>query len=234
MFKDQTVVILFSGGQDSTTCLFKVLAEGAKHVYALTISYGQRHSIEVQAARRVVETARVWYSARIEHEELDLGSVFLSRSPLVGDSEVPSYAGPPSEDGVQTTFVEGRNLLFLTLAANRAAAIKADMLVAGVCETDSGGYPDCRRAFVDAAEVALARAFTGEGVWLPVITPLMHLNKADTVRLAATLPGCFDALSHSHTCYAGEHPPCGRCHACVLRARGFSDAGVVDPVFGTL
>lgn len=232
MFADQTVVVLFSGGQDSTTCLFKVLSEGAKRVYALTISYGQRHDIEVRAARRVLETARAWYSATIQHEEIDLGPVFQSRSPLVANAAVPSYDEPPPGGGVQVTFVEGRNLLFLTLAANRASAIKADALVTGVCETDSGGYPDCRRAFVDATEVALARAFIGNDVWIPIHTPLMRLNKADTVRLAAELPGCFDALAHSHTCYAGEYPPCGRCHACALRARGFSEAGMLDPLLG--
>jgi 7-cyano-7-deazaguanine synthase len=232
MFTNQTVVVLFSGGQDSTTCLFKVLAAGAKRVYALTISYGQRHDVEVAAARRVLETARAWYSVCIEHEEIDLGPVFQSRSPLVTSSAVPTYDQAPPDSGVQATFVEGRNLLFLTLAANRAAAVGADALVTGVCETDSGGYPDCRRDFIDAAEKAIARAFVGEDSWIPVHTPLMRLNKADTVRLATTLPGCLEALAHSHTCYAGKTPPCGQCHACVLRARGFAEAGVSDPLLG--
>jgi len=234
MFRDQTVVILFSGGQDSTTCLFKVLAEGAKRVYALTISYGQRHDIEVEAARRVLQTARTWYTAQIDHEELDLGAVFQSQSPLVAGGQIPTLDQPAPANGVQPTFVEGRNLLFLTLAANRAAAIGADAIVTGVCETDGGGYPDCRRAFVDSVERTLALAFVGKETWLPIYTPLMHLNKADTVYLAASLPGAFTGLRHSHTCYAGQSPPCGECHACVLRARGFTEAGIPDPLLRTV
>ena len=226
------VVLLLSGGQDSTTCLFWALAHGATEVHALSVWYGQRHDAELRAASAVLKVAREFYPhAKLEHEELKIGNVLASTSPLVSDAPLGQYASASDlPGGVEPTFVPGRNLLFLTLAANRAAAVRADVLVTGVCEEDFGGYYDCRRAFVDATERAVAQGFVGADQWLPILTPLMKLNKADSVRMAMELPGCMAALAVSHTCYAGENPPCGKCHACHLRARGFEQAGVTDPL----
>lgn len=229
---DKRVVLLLSGGQDSTTCLFWALANGATEVHALSVWYGQRHDAELRAARAVLQVAQARYPrATLHHEEVHLGRVLAGTSPLVSDAPLGLYSSVEElPGGVEPTFVPARNLLFLSLAANRAAVVSADALVTGVCEEDFGGYFDCRRAFVDAAEVAIAQALVGESSWRPILTPLMRLSKADTVRLAWQLPGCMEALAVSHTCYAGQTPPCGQCHACHLRARGFAQAGIADPL----
>jgi 7-cyano-7-deazaguanine synthase len=226
------VVVLLSGGQDSTTCLYWALARGATRVLALSMWYGQRHAAELDAARAVVAKAREQYpSAQIDHEELRIGPLLNSTSPLVSGATLGTYARVEDlPGGVEPTFVPGRNLLFLVLAANRAAEYGARVVVTGVCEEDFGGYYDCRRSFVDAMEVAISQGFVGADRWLTIETPLMRLTKRATVDLARTLPGCMDALAVTHTCYAGVVPPCGECHACHLRARGFEQAGVTDPL----
>lgn len=230
----RSAVVLLSGGQDSTTCLYWALNKGFSRLLCLSIHYGQRHDLEIESARAVLERARQDYpDATLEHEQLLLGRVLTSSSPLVSDTPLGQYESPNHlPGGVESTFVPGRNLLFLILAANRAAAFGATAIVTGVCEEDFGGYYDCRRAFIDAAEVAIAQAFVGRDRWVDILTPLMRLSKADAVRLAQGLPGCMEALGVSHTCYAGQRPPCGKCHACHLRARGFAEAGVPDPLLG--
>lgn len=229
---ERIAVVLLSGGQDSTTCLFWALNQGYDKVLALSIWYGQRHDVELAAAADVVRVAREHYpQATITHEPLRVGQVLDSTSPLVSDNTLGVYdTAADLPGGVEPTFVPGRNLLFLTLAANRAAELDASAIVTGLCQEDFGGYFDCRRDFVDAMEVALAQGFVGRDEWVPVLTPLMDMSKADSVRLAMDLPDCMAALAWSHTCYAGEFPPCGECHACHLRIRGFEEAGVVDPL----
>jgi 7-cyano-7-deazaguanine synthase len=231
--KEEKVVVLLSGGQDSTTCLFWALARGVKHVHALSIWYGQRHDIELEAARKVIAIAKAGYpEVKITHEEHRLADdVLHSTSPLVSGNSLGQYDNATElPDGVEPTFVPGRNLLFFVLAANRAAEIGSNSVVAGVCEEDFGGYYDCRRDFCDAAEIAIAQAFVGTNTWLNVMTPLMRLSKSATVRLAESLPFCMDALAFTHTCYSGAVPPCGKCHACLLRSRGFEEAKSVDPL----
>ena len=228
----RTAVVLLSGGQDSTTCLFWALNQGYDRVVCLSVWYGQRHDRELQAAKDVVAVAQALYPmATIEHEEARLGKVLIGSSPLVSDNDLGKYENVDAlPGGVEPTFVPGRNVLFLTIAANRAARVGAETIITGVCEEDFGGYFDCRRVFIDAMEVALAQGFAGQDSWFTIETPLMNLSKADSVRLALDLPGCIEALAVSHTCYAGESPPCGKCHACHLRARGFDEAGYIDPI----
>ena len=232
MSSHERVVVLLSGGQDSTTCLFQALADGAEYVMALSIWYGQRHSAELESALHVVEKAREAYpKATIEHVVQHMDKVLVGSSPLISDNQLGQYDDVEHlPGGVEPTFVPGRNLLFLTLAANRAASVNATAIVTGVCEEDYGGYYDCRQLFIDAAEVAIAQAFNGTDEHIEIITPLMKLSKAETVQLARDLPGCWDALAYSHTCYAGEVPPCGQCHACLLRQRGFDEAEEKDPL----
>ncbi len=219
-------VVLFSGGQDSTTCLYWA-RERFERVVALSIHYGQRHSVEVEAARTIAAAAGV------EHEVLEVGRILRGTSPLVSDNPVGQYdSANDLPGGVEPTFVPARNALFLVLAANVATVLGAHDLVTGVCEADFGGYPDCRRSFIDSMEQTLGLGIDGEADAFRVHTPLMELTKADTVRLAQALPGCMEALAHSHTCYRGERPACGKCHACIIRARGFDEAGVVDPISG--
>lgn len=234
------VVVLFSGGQDSTTCLFwaaEVL--GATHVLALSVNYGQRHRVELEAGERVLEAFRAAHpEVEVEREVLDVGPILAGTSPLTDHRrEVGTYEGSAAlPGGLEATFVPGRNILFLTLAANRAYVYGAEAVVTGTAQEDFGGYPDCRRSFVDAMEVALDEGLSlapGTAV-IRLLTPLMDLSKEESVRLAESLPGCLDGLAHSHTCYKGQVPPCGSCHACLLRGKGFRLAGVEDPLVARL
>lgn len=218
------VLVILSGGQDSTTCLFWA----KKHfdeVHAITFNYGQRHLVEIEAARDIARMAHV-----ASHEVLYLGkNILAGTSPLTNpDFEVEKYASADVlPGGLEKTFVPGRNILFLTIAANRAYCLGAKNMVTGVAQEDFGGYPDCRAMFIHKQEQALQ---AGLDFGLMVHTPLMHLTKAETVTMAQNLPGCMEALAYSHTCYDGQVPPCGKCHACLLRARGFKQAGVIDPL----
>jgi 7-cyano-7-deazaguanine synthase len=220
-------MVILSGGQDSTTALFWA-RESFATVHAVTFDYGQRHLIEIAAAEKVARMAGV-----ASFEVIDIRRALRSTSPLTSDATLETYADYQTMDRVigdrvELTFVPMRNLLFLTIAANRAIAAGVDALVIGVCQADNANYPDCRQAFIDAARDAMSSALGIERLF--VHTPLMDNSKAATVRMAQRLPGCFDALAYSHTCYAGQFPPCGECHACVLRAHGFAEAGVADPL----
>lgn len=221
-------LVIFSGGQDSTTCA-AIAKQVFDEVHALTINYGQRHIFEIQAAKQVATAL-----ALDSHEIIDLGRVLVSSSPLVSSNAVGVYE--TIEDlpgGVEPTFVPGRNALFLTIAANRAAALGAEALYAGLCQEDFGGYFDCRQEFVDAMSIALAQGFVGGDSWLKIETPLMNLSKADSVRLAFDILGAeFERVMElTHTCYNGVKGGCGKCHACHLRDRGFREAGIDDPLW---
>lgn len=217
-----SALVVFSGGQDSTTCLFWALQQFSS-VRALTFDYRQRHRVEIEAARRIAAHVGV------PHEVVDLGPLFDGLSPLTNPGlDVERYTDAASlPGGLEKTFVPGRNILFLAAAANRAYTAACETVVLGVAEEDFGGYPDCRADFIRAMEAAIS---LGLGKPLTVATPLMHRNKRQTVELAKSLPGCLEALAWSHTCYNGTVPPCGHCHACLLRARGFAEAGVPDPL----
>ena len=211
-------ICLTSGGQDSTTCLFWA-KQRFDPVLALAFDYGQRHRIELEAAQMVCDLAGVPLTVLPLMILRDLGG-----SALIGSQAVLQTSG--GRGGLPNTFVPGRNLLFLTVAAAFAYQRDIHDLVIGACETDYSGYPDCR----EQTMVALAQALhLGMDYPVQIHTPLMHLTKAQTVFLAQEV-GAMTALRYSHTCYEGAFPPCGVCPACVLRARGFSEAGVVDPL----
>jgi 7-cyano-7-deazaguanine synthase len=228
MSKNKCIVLL-SGGQDSTTCLFWA-KQKFEEVHAVTINYGQKHSREIESAKKVAELAEV-----ASHEFIDVGNILKSTSPLVNDKyEVAQYEGVGSlPGGVEPTFVPLRNLLFLTLVGNRAVALGVKNIIIGVSEEDFGGYFDCRKAFIDGIEEVINLAAFGEEAeenCISILAPLIFLNKAQTVEVAVEIRGCWEALSYSHTCYKGEYPPCGKCHACILRENGFKEAGLVDPL----
>lgn len=224
---DSTALVVLSGGQDSTTCLYWALNTFSE-VHAITFNYGQRHAIELDAARKVAEMAGVSKT----HEIIDLGPVLVGSSPLVnGEVDVEHYENADAmPDGVEPTFVPARNALFLTIAGNRAVQLGAAHVVTGVSQEDYGGYFDCREAFIRAQQVALNQALFGSKVGLTIETPLMNLDKAQTVDLADSIPGCLEALAWSHTCYDGQYPPNPNNHASIVRARGFERAGVPDPL----
>lgn len=219
------MMVVLSGGQDSTTCLHWALAQGAE-VRAVFVNYGQRHIRERLAARAQAHLARIPYT------EINVPAVLVGTSPLVSSTPLEQYENWNTlPGGLEKTFVPMRNQLFLTLAANRAVAWGCNQLVTGVCEEDFGGYPDCRKTFILAMEAAVRLGtFLDPEAVFKIQTPLMHLNKRQTVELALSLPGCYGALGFSHTSYDGAYPPTGQDHATLLRAKGFAQAGVPDPL----
>jgi len=223
-------LVILSGGQDSTTCLFWA-KQHFEEVHAVTFNYGQRHTIELESANRVAQMAGV----ADNHTTVTLGPILVGTSPLVSSNKLEQYKDHKSlPGGLEKTFVPMRNQLFITIAANRAYALGCRYLVTGVCEEDFGGYPDCREVFIKALELACnLGTFTGEDGalgGLTICTPLMHLTKAQSVHLACELPGCYDALAYTHTAYDGAYPPIGHDHATLLRAKGFEEAGLPDPL----
>jgi 7-cyano-7-deazaguanine synthase len=221
MQADAALVVL-SGGQDSTICLAWALRRYAR-VETITFEYGQRHLIELACAAQIAELAGV------PNRLLSVGSLAqLGGNALCGQEEIAE--GVRSENGLPNTFVPGRNLLFLTLAAAFAYQRGISELITGVCQTDYSGYPDCRETTMAALQAALR---AGMDAPFTIHTPLMHLSKAESIRLAQE-EGAMDLLAWSHTCYRGTQPPCGHCPSCELRAKGFAAAGVADPLLERL
>lgn len=224
-------LVVLSGGQDSTTCLF--LARNAGYeVHAITFNYNQRHAREIEAAKKVAQMCGV-----ASHEIVTLGPILKGTSPLVDDkAQLEQYKDHASlPGGLEKTFVPMRNQLFLTIAANRAFVLGAAVLITGVCEEDYGGYPDCRKVFIESLEetINLSQGVTREDeddFYLEIQTPLMKLTKKETVEMAMNLSGCYEALAFSHTAYDGAYPPKGHDHATLLRAKGFEEAGIPDPL----
>lgn len=219
-------LVVLSGGQDSTTCLFWA-KQNYDEVHAITFDYGQRHDIELEAAAKIAKMAG------IRHEVLDVTGLLKSASPLMrGNGDVQEYdqyqdIKRTKDKPVEDTFIPMRNAIFINLAANYALANGLSGIVLGVSEVDDAGYPDCSGDFIQKQQAAINAALGTDG--FQIYTPLLRNTKADTVRLAQSLDGCMEALAHSVTCYNGQVPPCGRCHSCVLREHGFNEAGVSDP-----
>ena len=217
----KSCVCLLSGGQDSTTTLFWAKNQ-FENVFALIIDYGQKHSIEIESAKTIAKIANVPYKVLL------LKDYFyqLTESALINDGNVNSnHKLNPS---LPASFVPGRNIIFITSACILANQLGYKNVVTGVCQTDYSGYPDCRLETVESVEKSF---FLGTEYSVKVHTPLMFLTKAETVKLAIELEGCLEALKFSHTCYNGVYPPCGICPSCVLRAKGFKEAGISDPLF---
>jgi 7-cyano-7-deazaguanine synthase len=213
-------IVVFSGGQDSTTCLYWALKKfGAGNVEAVTFDYGQRHKVELDCASEISSIAGVPHSTLSINTFSELGGTALTDDSL----EVPESA----VDGeLPITFVPGRNLIFLTFAAAHAYQKGIGNLVTGVAQTDYSGYPDCRENTLNALEKAIQLGMEFD---IQIHTPLMFLTKAETVGLAQEC-NAMEAMAHSHTCYRGEQPPCGNCPSCELRAKGFAEADVADPL----
>ena len=197
---DRAMVIL-SGGQDSTTCLFCAKEEFAE-VHALTFNCSSATS-ELFAAKQVGEMAGVK-----SHEFLDIPNLLASDS----------------------SFFPGRNVLFLTLAANRAVVLETRNIFIGACGEDFDRYWDCREGFLSAMDVALAQGFGGMDDMFELRAPLLKLSKSATVHLADGMVGCMEALAFTHTCVTRSDIPCGLCRGCELRSHGFSEAGMADPL----
>lgn len=224
--KNQRAVVVFSGGQDSTTCLGIAIKEhGAENVIAIGFNYGQKHAVELEQAAKIADLLNV----RFQVVDVPVLS-HMQSSALVNGGDV-------SEDhsylkGRPASFVPARNALFLTAAYGIAMEVQASKIYTGVCQTDYSGYPDCRLTFVQQLNIALN---TGYETVIDIVTPLMHLTKSQTFALAKEVDVLRIVLEHSHTCYNGDHDTvnewgrgCGACPACELRAKGYEEFTAMD------
>lgn len=215
-------VVLLSGGLDSATAAAMARREGWE-LFALTLKYGQVHQAELKAARRVAESLGV-----SRHVELEVDLKAFGGSSLTGDGEIPK--DDLDHGGIPSTYVPARNTVFLSLALAWAEVLNADCIVIGVNAVDYSGYPDCRPEYIAAFEylASLATKAGVEGRPPRLFTPLQHLTKAGIIRLGTELGVDF---SLTHSCYdpGADDRPCGHCDSCLLRARGFAEAGVPDP-----
>jgi 7-cyano-7-deazaguanine synthase len=225
-------VVLLSGGLDSATAAALARREGFE-LYGLTVRYGQVHAVEIAAARAIA--AALGFTA---HREIDVDLRSFGGSSLVGDGEIPEselrtshFELQTSSPSVPSTYVPARNTVMLSLALAWAEVLSAERIVIGVNALDYSGYPDCRPEFIAAFEylASLATKAGIEGHAPRIWAPLQHLTKAAIIRAGVEL-GLDYGLTHS--CYnpdaAGR--PCGRCDSCELRARGFAEAGLADPL----
>lgn len=225
-------IVILSGGQDSTTCLFWALYHYSE-VHAITFDYGQRHNIEIESALKVASMAGV-----TSHELIHVPGILASVSPLTSNNELERYENAEQMEQVignrrEVTFVPMRNALFLTIAANRAEALGCEAIITGVCQMDNANYDDCRQVFIDAAQDYINTALGHDHRGTPpikIVTPLMNLSKETTVHLAYSYPKCWEAMAYTHTSYDGKYPPTDMNHANVLRADGFEKAGRPDPL----
>ncbi|AMO97476.1 queuosine biosynthesis protein QueC [Collimonas fungivorans] len=220
-------IVLFSGGQDSTTCLAWALSR-YERVETIGFDYGQRHAVELTVRPVLLQKIRAqfpqWAGKLGEDHLIDLSLISkISSTAMTEDVEIVMQ-----ENGLPNTFVPGRNLLFMTVAATVAYRRGLNVLVGGMCETDFSGYPDCRDDTMKALQVALN---LGMATQLKVETPLMWIDKSETWKLAQDLGGdtLVDLIrADTHTCYLGQRGAlhdwgygCGTCPACALRARGY-------------
>ena len=216
-------IILCSGGADSACCLAWMVQNTNLHPIMLTFWYGQKHEREIIAAHQMADIVSNELKETVEGETIDVKGVFAgSQSSLVAhDRDIT-----PGENGfLPSTFVPGRNLVFLGIAWARAITYGAENIVTGVCQTDYSGYPDCRKGSIDSLQNALR---IGTEKDLTIFTPLMFKTKAESIRDYDS-PLLRELLKVSWSCYQGGDRPCGECPSCKLRARGFEEAGFPDP-----
>jgi len=217
-------VVLLSGGLDSYAAAAIARSRGYD-LYALTVAYGQRHAREVQAARAVAKALRT-----VAHREIQLDLASFGGSALVGEGAVPKDR-PLADSSIPATYVPARNTVFLALALAWAEVLGASDIFLGVNALDYSGYPDCRPEFIEAFErlATLATRAGVTGTRFKIHTPLIALSKVEIVRVGVRL-----ALDYglTHSCYDPQPDgrPCGRCDSCRLRAKGFEEAGIPDPL----
>ncbi len=223
MKKKGIAVVLLSGGLDSTTALYWAKREYSS-VVALSIRYGQRHIKELNAARAVARTAK------LQIHEVSLSLPWLGGSSLTNKSlRIPHMPLKNIGQGrIPSTYVPGRNTIFLSLAVSLADAVGACAIVIGANALDYSGYPDCRPPFIHAFGVVAKRGTKrgSEGKPLKILAPLLRLDKKGVVRLAQKVGA---PLRLTWSCYEGGARPCGQCDSCKLRAKGFAEAGLPDP-----
>lgn len=222
----QPAVVLLSGGLDSTTVL-AIAKQRGYDPYALSFRYGQRHAVELESARRVADALGV-----VRHVVAEIDLRVFGGSALTADIEVPKHASAADlSDDIPTTYVPARNTIFLSFALAYAETVGAQDIFIGVNALDYSGYPDCRPEYIAAFE-AMANLATRAGVdgaGVSIHTPLIDMTKADIVRAGSELGVDFSLTS---SCYdpAADGRPCGHCDSCLLRLKGFAEAGLSDPL----
>lgn len=219
--RSEKALVVLSGGQDSSTCLYWAIDRfGWQNVETITFDYGQRHRIELECAEKVAAHAGV------SNICLPIDTFAALGGDALTDAGIDMDNGPGDSAALPNTFVPGRNIIFLTFAAAYAFHREIGHIVTGVAQTDYSGYPDCREATIRAVQAAVRLGMDSD---VEIHAPLMHLSKKETVELARDLGG-LEAMALTHTCYNGARPPCGHCAACELRAKGFGEAGIEDPL----
>lgn len=209
---NRKAVVIFSGGQDSTTCLIQAIADyGVENVEAITFQYGQRHAIELEKARWIAQDLGV------KQTLIDTSVIKAITHNALMDAQAEIKKG---DNDLPNTFVDGRNALFLLYAAIYAKGQGATDIITGVCETDFSGYPDCRDVFIKSMNVTLNLAMDYA---FNIKTPLMYLTKAQTWQLADELGALDYVRNHTHTCYEGIEGGCGKCPSCELREKGLRE-----------
>jgi 7-cyano-7-deazaguanine synthase len=218
-------ILLLSGGLDSYTS-GAIAARDGYELFALTVRYGQVHAREVESARRVAVALGV-----TKHSELHVDLASFGGSALVGDSAIPKDRDVSAIRDIPSTYVPARNTVFLSLALAWAEVVGAGAIALGVNALDYSGYPDCRPEYLAAFErlATLATKAGVEGARLRILAPLIHMTKAEIIRTGLELHLDYGL---THSCYdpSAEGRPCGRCDSCLLRAKGFREAGTPDPV----
>lgn len=217
--------MLASGGLDSTVTAAAARRDGYA-LYLLTIAYRQRHAVEVERSRQVATALGVQ-----QHVVIDVDLRAIGGSALTGDMAVPKHRTEFERNrDVPVTYVPGRNLIFLSLAAAHAEALGASIVYFGANVIDYSGYPDCRPEFIKAVEAALQAGTKAgmQGMGIEIRAPLLRMTKAEIIRLGLGLNVPFHL---THSCYDPIGPvACGQCDSCLIRKRGFEEAGVVDPI----
>ncbi len=227
MSTEKRAVVLTSGGLDSTTLMAIARAEGYE-IYSLSFNYGQRHALELTAAKKVAD----FFGAR-EHLVMRIDLSAIGGSALTGKSDIPkNRSADELGDGIPVTYVPARNTIFLSFALAWAEVLRAADIFIGVNAIDYSGYPDCRPEFIAAFEKTanLATKAGVEGsIRTRIRTPLIHMTKAEIIMKGISL-GVDYGITHS--CYdpASDGRSCGRCDSCLLRRKGFAEAGIEDPI----
>lgn len=227
-YKNETCVVVMSGGQDSTTCL-GMAVELFKKVVTVSFTYGQKHGVEIFCANEIVKEMQEKFGVEIEQHVINVDALRnIGNSALIaGDEQDDVTKEHAQKPGLPASYVPNRNATFLTLAHALAQKVGAKAVMTGVCQTDYSGYPDCRRNFIEQLRDALNM---GSDSFIEFMTPLMYVDKAFTFKLAEEYDVLDIVLQKSHTCYQGDHNTqhewgfgCGECPSCELRAKGWTE-----------
>lgn len=217
-------IVLLSGGLDSTTALYLAKEQGFDEIYAITFRYGQKHDKELKCAQAIAKAAGVK-----EHKIVEL-MLNQWKGCSLTDESMEIHDGNVNRSDIPDTYVPARNMVFLSVAASYADALDIPDIFIGVSETDYSGYVDCREEFIKAMEHAINMGTVlgaEKKQKITLHTPFMHMTKTNEVHLGMKLGVDFGS---TWTCYRGDEKPCGTCDSCLLRAKAFAEAGVIDPL----